>query len=60
MARELPVLFLLSYAQKRAILEAHGYTVIAQDLESDLDFTIAGDVASGEIRHADLEAAIGQ
>lgn len=54
------VLFLLNYAQKRALLERHGYTVHDEDAESDLDFTLAEDVASGAITLVELDAAVGR
>ncbi len=54
------VLYLLTVAQKRAILERHGYTLHPEDRESDLDFTLAGDVDSGAIGLEELEQAIGR
>ncbi|WDS34950.1 hypothetical protein [Pseudoxanthomonas sp.] len=49
------VLYLLNAAQKRALLERHGYTLHDDDAESDLDFTLAEDVASGAIALQELE-----
>jgi hypothetical protein len=59
MSSPLPILYVLTYAQKRALLERHGYTLHDEDTEEDLDFTLTGDVASGQIGLAELEAAIG-
>lgn len=59
MSKLLPVLYVLTYAQKRALLERHGYTLHDDDAEKDLDFTLAGDVAVGQITLAELEAAVG-
>jgi hypothetical protein len=52
------VLFLLNAAQKRALLERHGYTLHDDDAESDLDFTLAEDVATGAIPLHELERAL--
>lgn len=52
------VLFLLNVAQKRALLERHGYTIHAGDAESALDFTLAEDVANGAIALQELERAL--
>ncbi|MET1024033.1 MAG: hypothetical protein ABWX87_06955 [Pseudoxanthomonas sp.] len=52
------VLFLLNATQKRALLQRHGYTLHDDDAESDLDFTLAEDVASGAIPLAALERAL--
>ncbi len=52
------VLFLLNVAQKRMLLERHGYTIHDDDAESDLDFTLAEDVANGVIPLQELERAL--
>ncbi|RXR05247.1 hypothetical protein [Pseudoxanthomonas composti] len=59
MPSRLPILYVLTYAQKRAVLERHGYTLHEDDAEEDLDFTLTGDVAAGQIALAELEAAVG-
>jgi hypothetical protein len=52
------VLFLLNVAQKRMLLERHGYTIHDDDAESDLDFTLAEDVANGAIPLQELERVL--
>lgn len=54
------VLFLLNAMQKQDLLRRHGYTIHEDDAESDLDFTLAEDIAAGAIPLAEVERVLDQ
>jgi hypothetical protein len=53
-SKELPILFIMTFEEKKALLEKHGYTVDGDDTEEDLDHTIKEDLASGIIKMSEL------